>query len=178
MPKLTFLTDNAHGDAASQLMDQLKTQYPEHFNNAKVLELGSGNVNGSVRPHFVDCEFIGIDTMGLPNVDILIKAQDTKFEPDYFDTLISFSMFEHDPDWKESILHNLFWLKHNGLILFVFGDENNRPHKPDPWIPIHQNNFIKFIEQQPIYVLDYFSEGDRYFDDISLGVRYFVGRRV
>jgi hypothetical protein len=83
--------------------------YPEHFRNAKVLELGSLDVNGTARDHFENCEYVGIDQSPGKCVDIVVPAKNTKFTPEYFDTLMSMSMFEHDPDWRESLSHNLQW---------------------------------------------------------------------
>lgn len=109
-------------------MKDWKARFPEYFSNCKVLELGSLSVNGSIKWHFDNCEYIGIDKQAGECVDLVVEAKNTKFEPDYFDTIVSFSMFEHDPEWKESIKNNLQWLKPGGRVFIFYGAEGNRPH--------------------------------------------------
>ena len=106
-----------------EFLDDLVKRYPASFTGVKVLELGSLNINGSVRQHFRDCEFVGIDKMDGPDVDIIVEAKNTIFAKDYFDTLISMSMVEHDPDWQESLGHNFQWLKPGGLFVLCLGGE-------------------------------------------------------
>jgi hypothetical protein len=42
-------------------------------------------------------------------------------------------MLEHDPRWRESLAHNLQWLKRGGLLLLSWGAEGNLRHDPEPW---------------------------------------------
>jgi hypothetical protein len=37
----------------------IKKSYPEFFTNAKVLEVGSLDINGSIRPFFENCDYLG-----------------------------------------------------------------------------------------------------------------------
>ncbi len=41
-------------------VDTVKAQAPEHFTGKKVLEVGSQNINGTVRDFFTDCQYVGI----------------------------------------------------------------------------------------------------------------------
>jgi SAM-dependent methyltransferase len=89
-----------------------------------VLEVGSYDVNGSVRPLFEGCrEYIGVDMREGPGVDYVMNAHDLRFAPGYFeinttglfDIVISTEMLEHDP---------AFWLslKEMGRVLKPGGD--------------------------------------------------------
>jgi hypothetical protein len=38
-----------------------RLQYPQNFKDCKVLEVGSLDINGSIRDFFTDCQYIGVD---------------------------------------------------------------------------------------------------------------------
>jgi SAM-dependent methyltransferase len=130
-----------------------------------VLELGSLNINGSCRAHFVNCEYVGIDIVAGDGVDLVVAAKDTVFTPEQFDTVISFSMVEHDPDWRESISHNMQWLKKGGLFAMCWGGEGNKRHDPEPWAFVPLADMKAFIETLPLENVNIFYEGDRFFAD-------------
>lgn len=65
----------------------------------RVLEIGSLDLNGSVKHLFSDArEYIGIDMRGGKNVDIVMNAHDvySKFGMDSFDTVLCYNTLEHD----------------------------------------------------------------------------------
>ena len=145
----------------------LRKAYPEHFHQAKVLELGSLNVNGSCRFAFTECEYTGIDIVAGDGVDIVVAAKNTIFKLDYFDTLISFSMVEHDPDWKESIAHNIQWLRPGGLFAMCYGGEGNTRHLPEPWALVPRLDMELHIASLPLENVDSFYEGERFHPDCA-----------
>jgi len=136
-----------------------KEQYSQYFNNAKVLEIGSQNINGTVRDAFKDCNYIGVDWLAGKDVNIICKANETKFEKEYFDTFISFSTWEHDPLWKEDIEHNLSFLKKGGLILFGWAGLKSIPHGTEwsiygQYHPKSMEEMKEFLAQLPVIILD------------------------
>lgn len=139
----------------------LKKKYPESFINAKVLELGSLNINGSVRVFFENCDYTGIDKVKGKNVDKVILAHQTRFGRKKFDTLIAFSMFEHDPYWHKSLAHNIKWLKSDGMIFICFGAEGNLEHLED-FKSIPKDEFINYLQTMELDVLEHFWEEERY----------------
>jgi SAM-dependent methyltransferase len=146
----------------------LKKKYPKSFTNAKVLELGSGDTSRelAVRSYFKSCEYVGVDRVGKEHgvygVDVVKEAGLTDFKNDYFDTLLCFSMFEHDPKWKSSLMHNLKYLKSGAMIFICFGAEGNRRHDPEPWAIVKHADFLNFCFTLPIKVIDAFFEEERY----------------
>jgi SAM-dependent methyltransferase len=69
--------------------------------SGRVLEVGSQDVNGSVRPIFenANCtEYIGIDIAAGPRVDRVMDAHAIAdvWEPATFDTVVCCEMLEHD----------------------------------------------------------------------------------
>jgi SAM-dependent methyltransferase len=68
-----------------------------------VLDVGSMNINGSLRDHVPPgCIYLGVDQSPGPGVDLVLDDPYTyPFRDDYFDAIVSTSCFEHD---------QLFWL--------------------------------------------------------------------
>src|SRR3990167_9971812 len=125
-------------------LEDVKKKFPEHFKDVKVLELGSLNVNGSCREYFDKCKYIGVDVVAGNGVDIVIHAKNTLFWPEYFDTLVSLSMLEHDPDYVDSLRNNFQWLKKGGLLILCWGAEGNLPHM-DVWKPVPHQPVINWL---------------------------------
>lgn len=166
-----------------QWLTDLKGQYPKYFTKAKVLELGSGSTSiPVVRGFFKNCEYMGVDRVGLEGgnhgVDYTIEAKSTNFKKNYFDTLVCLSMFEHDPDWKKSLSHNLPWLKSGGIIIICFGAEGNLHHGPDPWKLVPYKEFLKHASILPFNVLDAFFEEERYGYDGTPGVFNILAKKL
>ena len=61
-----------------------------------VLEVGSLNVNGSVRPLFTSSAYIGVDMREGPDVDFVMNAHDLRFPDRSASVVISCEMLEHD----------------------------------------------------------------------------------
>lgn len=102
----------------------IKIMYPERFKNAKVLEIGSLDINGSVRQFFEDCEYYGVDLGKGKGVDIICKGHLVPFENNVFDTVISCECFEHDVDWK--LTFQKMWEVTKGIVIFTCAT-NGRP---------------------------------------------------
>lgn len=136
-----------------------KREYPKFFKKVKVLELGSRNINGSVRKHFKGCEFVGVDWKMGKDVDVVCFAHETSFGKEYFDVIISFSMLEHDIFWKESLTHNLRQLKKDGLIMLSWIGRGGYPHdlecSPDSrFHPKSLKEVKRFIKESNLKILD------------------------
>ena len=84
-------------------LDKVKKQFPDAFKNCKVLDVGSFNVNGNEEPWFDGCDFIGLDLLPGPGVDVACPANEYDAPDKTFDTIISCECWEHNPFYKESI---------------------------------------------------------------------------
>jgi SAM-dependent methyltransferase len=74
----------------------------------RVLEVGSLDVNGSVRGDIMKlepAEYVGIDIRPGPGVDVLCDAGDVvaRFGEDAFDVVVSTELLEHARDWRRVI---------------------------------------------------------------------------
>ena len=147
-------------------LSDLRSAHPTTFSNAKVLEIGSRvwlpPPDHSIRPFFdPNCNYVGVDMIAGEGVDIVSEANETVFREGEFDTLAMFSLFEHDPDWRGSMVHNLKWLRVGGLFLTCFGAEGNLPHLMR-WKPVPHREFLDFCATLPLRVIDAFFEEERY----------------
>ena len=96
----------------------LKEEAPEVFKNSKVLEIGSYNVNGSLRSFFEDCNYVGVDLTDGPGVDIVCSGH--LFKSDHlFDVSISSECFEHNPFYKETFQNMTNLTREGGVVAFT-----------------------------------------------------------
>lgn len=97
----------------------VKSQLLEFFMNKKVLDVGSGDINGNNRILFDNCEYEGNDVFQAKNVTIVSKTSALPFPDNTFDTIISTECFEHDPEYTASFQKILNMLKPGGLFVFT-----------------------------------------------------------
>jgi SAM-dependent methyltransferase len=111
-----------------------------------ILEIGALNINGSARSRLRSVEYVGVDCTAGPCVDIVCRSTETLFEDRAaFDCLILTQVLEHDPTWRESILHNAQWLRQGGVLLLSWGAEGNPRHDPEPWAPVPVGDVLAAI---------------------------------
>ena len=78
----------------------VKNILADFFLNKRVLDVGSGDINGNNRFLFDNCEYDGNDVIQANNVTIVSKTKDLPFQDNTFDTIISTECFEHDPEYR------------------------------------------------------------------------------
>ena len=100
----------------------------------KVLEVGSYNVNGSLKkliPHRV-----GTDMRAGPEVDIVCNAEDLRkhFDAESFDAVISTETLEHIKDWRAAVTAMWEVLKTQGWLIITMASVNKGRHAyPDDY---------------------------------------------
>jgi SAM-dependent methyltransferase len=105
--------------------------YGESFRGASVLELGSYNINGSIREHFRDCVYVGVDWRAGPDVDVVSIVHELALDSESFDTVVSALMLEHDPYWDRSLETMARLLKPGGGMFLSWGGALNGGHEED-----------------------------------------------
>lgn len=100
-------------------LNRTKDKFPNAFKNRKVLDIGSFNVNGNEKPWFDDCDFIGLDLLPGPGVDVACPANEYDASDETFDTIISCECWEHNPFYKESIMNAIRMLKPGGYFIWT-----------------------------------------------------------
>jgi len=78
------------------------------FTDKEIIEVGSLNVNGTVRDFIMEFKpksYIGIDIIEGNGVDKILSAEHLikEFGKDSFDTVVSTEMLEHAENWRECV---------------------------------------------------------------------------
>lgn len=107
---------------------QVKKTFPDNFEDKKVLDVGSYDINGNNKYLFEKCDYIGIDIKDGKNVDIVSKGHEYDGEDESFDTIISTECFEHDMFYEKTLNNIIRMLKPGGLFLFSCGAPGRVEH--------------------------------------------------
>ena len=92
-----------------------------------VIEIGSRDVNGSIRDLFPSASWLGIDIAPGPGVDIVCDA--TEWDTlRRVDLLICCETFEHAPNWREIVIQSFPWLSGGGRCIFTAAGLGRMPH--------------------------------------------------
>jgi hypothetical protein len=105
---------------------QVASRFPESFTGRRVLEVGSLNINGTVRDFFTDCDYTGVDVGEGPGVDVVAEGQTLDYDDESFDTVISAECFEHNPYWLETFVNMRRMC--SGLVVFTCATEGRAEH--------------------------------------------------
>jgi autotransporter strand-loop-strand O-heptosyltransferase len=107
---------------------RMKQQFPKNFLNKKVLDIGSLDINGNNRFLFENCNYIGLDVGEGHNVDIVAVGHLYDAPNEYFDTIISTEVFEHDMFYEETIKNIMRMLKPGGAFIFTCASTGRPEH--------------------------------------------------
>lgn len=113
---------------ANHFCEFFKKNLVNFFHEKRVLDVGSGDINGNNRDLFENCEYNGNDVIAAKNVTIVSKTKDLPFIENTFDTIISTECFEHDPEYKQSLVKIYDMLKPDGLFLFTCASSGRDEH--------------------------------------------------
>ena len=80
--------------------NKIKALHPQFFTGVSVIEIGSLNINGTVRDFFDATSYLGVDVSSGPGVDLVMEGQNVKLPKHSFDIAVSAECFEHNPHWK------------------------------------------------------------------------------
>ena len=101
----------------------------ENCSNLNILEIGSLDINGSVRDFlepFAE-QYIGIDAQEGKGVDVVVDAVDY-VKPNHFDVVVCCEVFEHTPAWKQIIQNAMTNLRDGGIFITTMAGEGRPPH--------------------------------------------------
>lgn len=94
-----------------------------------VVEIGSWNVNGSVRQFFNTSDYLGLDVFEGKGVDRVYDGQDLNFlKPNSFDVAISSECFEHNPYWRQNLQDMVRVTKPGGIIIVTCASRGRFEH--------------------------------------------------
>lgn len=117
--------------------------------NDRILEVGSANINGSVRDMFNGNPYVGIDLDVGPGVDVVMDAHHLAhmFGPDSFELVLCLEMLEHDPNpWVTLQQIGQVLAPGGALILTCRGNYFPEHNNPDYW-RFMANGMTLLVEQ-------------------------------
>lgn len=83
-----------------QFFERLQAQHPAIFDQVEVIEIGSLDINGSVRDFFGrSTRYVGVDLAAGPGVDLIGNGAEIDLPDNSFDVAVSAECFEHNPEW-------------------------------------------------------------------------------
>ena len=100
----------------------------------KIIEVGAGDVNGSLRPIIESwaepAEYVGIDIEKGPGVDVVCNAETILdvFGIETFDIVISTELLEHVSNWKKVVSNIKNICKKNGIIIITTRSKGFKYH--------------------------------------------------
>jgi cephalosporin hydroxylase len=116
-----------HYSAYSNAEKFYKKYCENNIEDKKILDVGSYDVNGTMKPIFDKGNYIGLDMEDGPNVDVVGVSHDIPFKDDYFDIVISSSCFEHDDMFWVSFKEMCRVLKPGGY-MYIQAPQNGPYH--------------------------------------------------
>lgn len=114
-----------------------------------VVEIGSRNVNGSVRDLFLGAAYTGIDVQPGPGVDVVVAGE--AFRPAARpDTVICCEVFEHT-DAADAIIANAHrMLQPGGVFIATMAGTGRGPHSAVDGGPLRDGEFYRNVEAEQL----------------------------
>ena len=105
-----------------------KQAYPDYFRACRIIEIGSLDINGSIRRMFTGCEYVGLDVAAGPGVDAVCQGQDYDGPADNFDTAVCCEVMEHNPFWVETFRNMIRVTRPGGLVILTCASHGRPEH--------------------------------------------------
>jgi SAM-dependent methyltransferase len=106
----------------------LSANMDQFFHDCHVLEIGSLNINGTIRDHFRNCDYVGLDVAHGKDVDVVCQGQDYRAPDNSFDHVISCEAMEHNPYWAETFANMIRVCRPGGLVAMTCASTGRAEH--------------------------------------------------
>lgn len=141
-----------HGEVLSWVSESLavyKSTQGAKTSGAQVLEFGSLDINGSVKPLFNDLvhdggSYLGIDVQEGPGVDLVADASVYTSDTRY-DLIVCAEVFEHTALWGKIITNAHSLLLPGGMFIATMAGEGRPPHSAIDENPIRPWEYYKNV---------------------------------
>jgi len=109
---------------------QLAIIHPEHFSgNGNILEIGSQDINGTVRDFFKHNQnFVGLDLGMAKGVDWTIPGELVELPDQWARVCISTECFEHAATWQRILMNMIRITSEGGLLILTIAGEGRATH--------------------------------------------------
>ena len=153
--------------------EKIKESYPEYFDNVKVLDIGSLDMNGNNRYLFNNSKYIGVDRNDGPNVSVVTNFLDYECPKNYFDVVISTESLQEDTDYENTLLKIMDVIRPGGAFLLTCASDKRVQDNPKNKFTKEILNSTKNFEYNfPDGIFEFENDfGDLYFFGIKGGIK-------
>ena len=146
--------------------EELAKRFSTHFQTAQtILEVGSQNINGSIRDFFSEqSTYLGIDIGPAQDVDLIIPGELIQLPTGWADISVSTECFEHAKNWKDVLANMIRVTKPTGLVILTFAGFGRATHgtldsepESSPFTVSYYKNLVPDDIYQAIQIGQYFS---------------------
>jgi SAM-dependent methyltransferase len=110
-------------------MEMAKEAFCQDISNKRVLEIGSHDVNGTIRKIFSgSLSYLGADLAPGPGVDIVCSGHELNLPDASYDVVLSCECFEHNPYWKETFSNMARMATPNGYVILTCASTGRIEH--------------------------------------------------
>lgn len=108
----------------------VRAVHPDYFAGGRICEIGSRDVNGSIRELFHDSiQYLGVDYEPGPGVDRVGMAHTSLAGcRSQFDVVVTCEALEHDPAWRATLATAVRILKPGGLFVATMASPKRPRH--------------------------------------------------
>jgi SAM-dependent methyltransferase len=161
----------------------VRDTFPEFFSGVSVFEIGSADINGSVRSYFQSSDYVGVDLTPGPGVDVVGQGEDVRLNRE-FDIAVSTECLEHNPKYFETFENMVRHVRPGGLVLFTCATTGRPEHGTErsdpgdsPGTMVKGWNYYKNIESEDLngFPFDSVFESHRFYVNRISSDLYFVG---
>lgn len=139
--------------AQRHFVGTVKEFLPAFFTGTRVLEIGSLDINGSIRDLFKGCDHTGLDLGPGKGVDLVCPGQDYAAPGQSFDVVVSCEAMEHDPYWRDTLANALRLLNPRGMFILSCASHGRLRHGTTDRTPADSpftNSYYRNLEADEI----------------------------
>lgn len=111
-----------------QFVQTVARHMATEWTGRRVVEIGSADVNGSIRPFFTNSLYTGVDLAAGPGVDLVGSGDDLALPNEPVDLAVSCECFEHNPRWCETFVNMHRMTKPGGVVLITCASHGRLEH--------------------------------------------------
>ena len=111
-----------------KFIELFKKHFTKDWSNKKILEIGSYDVNGTIRKYFNNNDYTGMDLIEGKGVDVVYDGKQIDFEEESFDLTLSCECFEHNKYYRENFLDMIKVTKKGGFVVFTCASKGRSEH--------------------------------------------------
>jgi len=141
------------------------------YDDGVVYELGSLDINGSVRDLFPKATYVGVDQRDVRGVDVVADATQwtTKAKADI---VVSCEVLEHCEDWPALISNAHRLLKKGGQLILTAAGPDRKPHSGYDGGPLRDDEYYANIREDDLLnILEYAGFGNIEVDVLGADIR-------